>query len=207
MIFNHRYMLGDFIDSPEQEDILNCPEFYAMSSDEIYKSSKCPNFLKKILLSFPWSLRPNCVQVRPQDFRTRVPNVLGNGWHCDINTTLANGKIHSPKDLDEFRMLTVSFGDVAETEVIKKPLQINDVSPYDFVPFFNRVTSMVDSMRLETIVAGRNQILDYSSTDIHRIHPSYRIGNMRLIIVAFECDEAVDPSGGAVLPSIMEKTK
>lgn len=202
MIFNNRYNLANIFWPVEQEEIFNCPDFYAMSHEDIIKNKDCPKFLKRILEGFPWSGRPNFVQVRPQDFRAGKPYVLGDGWHCDISTNLANGRVHSPKNLDEFRMLTVSFGDVAETEIIKGPLEINDVSPYDFQAFYNKVSSM----QFETITAKPDQLIDYSSTDIHRINPAYRLGKMRLIIVAAECDERIEKEGCRIIPSLRDRS-
>lgn len=201
MIFNDRYKLSKTFAPVSQEEIFNCPEYYAMSLDDILYHKDCSDFLKNILYGFPWKNRAQVIQVRPQDFRTGKPHVLGDGWHCDINTTLANGRIHSPKDLDEFRMMTVSFGDVAETELIKDPIEIDDVSPYEFHSFYNKVSLM----KFETVTAAPNQLVDYSSTDIHRINPNYRIGKMRLIIVAFECDDPIEKEGGRVGPSIRER--
>lgn len=204
MIFNTSYRLGKILEPLSQEEILNTPEFYAMSLEGILESGRCPDHLRRVLLELEWGNRPTVVQVRPQDFRFGHPHILGTGWHVDVNTVLMNGTEHKAKSLDEFYSMVVSFGDVAETEFIKGPLEINrpNVDPYDHCGF----ADLVNSLKFETVTAFPNQMATYTSRDIHRINPKIRRGNMRLIIVTFECDEAVDKNGGQIRPSIREKS-
>jgi hypothetical protein len=92
-----------------------------MSQEEVAKDPSCPEHLKRILAAMPWRGGPNFVQIRPQDFRGRAIPVLGQAWHVDVNTPLDNGRMNWAKDLEEFRSMVVSFGDVVETEFAVGP--------------------------------------------------------------------------------------
>lgn len=204
MIFNATYSLGKVLEGLSQDEIYNTPEFYAMSFESILASNRCPDHLKRVIEQLELGDRPNVIQVRPQDFRTTLPHVLGGGWHVDVNTVLANGSEHRAKSLEEFSSRVVSFGDVAETEFIEGPIEIDTkkFSPYNHALFAQHVSSL----KFKTVTAKPNQVARYTSRDIHRINPRVRSGKMRLIIVTFECDEPIEKEGGQIRPSIRERT-
>lgn len=202
MIFNTTYRMGERLAPLSQDEILHTPEYYALSLDQILDDGNCPAHLKRVLLAFPWSSRPNYIQVRPQDWRKGRPEVLGGGWHVDINTNLSGG--HPPKvakSLDEFRSMVVSFGDVVETEFIRGPIEVH-ADPYDHCAF----NDAVSRKSFATDIAAPDQIAIYTTRDIHRIAPHARPGKARLIIVTVECDEALPPGAGYVKPSIAERS-
>lgn len=203
IVFNSTYRLGATLAPLNQEEIINTPEFYAMSREAIVASGKCPAHLKTVLDALPWTGRPNFVQVRPQDFRKRVPHVLGDGWHVDLNTSLANGRMHLAKSLDEYRSMVVSFGDVAETEFIKGPIKLDcdERLPFDHVAFFDKINASY----YNTVTLAPDQVATYTSRDIHRINPNIRLGRARLIIVTVELDEAIEAEGGIIKPAIRER--
>lgn len=203
MIFNTTFSLGKVLAPLSQEEIFNTPEFYAMSFENILKSGRCPKHLKRVIEEMELGERPNVIQVRPQDFRERAPYILGDGWHVDVNTNLANGREHRAKSLDEFSSRVVSFGDVAETEFIAGPFEVDTdrFSPFDHSAFAQHVACR----SFKTIVSLPNQLAKYTSRDIHRVNPNIRLGRMRLIIVTFECEEAIEETGGQIRPSIREK--
>ena len=202
MIFNTNYKLDKILPPLSQEEILNTPEFFAMSTEQIYYSPRCPRHLRTLLLSMPWTDRPNFVQVRPQDFRKQPAFALGQAWHVDVNTNLANGQVHLAKNLDEFRSMVVSFGDVAETEFVRDPLEIDTsrINPYDHGQFAGHVSSLSPA----AIASAPNQVAVYTGRDIHRVGTNVRLGNARLIIVSVECDDEIPVAGGQIRPSIME---
>jgi hypothetical protein len=202
-VFNANYRFGDTLAPLTQDEIYHTPEFYAMSVDEILRSGRCPAHLSRVLQAMPFSGRPNYVQVRPQDFRKGAPYILGDGWHVDVNTALVNGRMHVARDLSEFTSMVVSFGDVVETEFVEHPFTIDAAqwSPFDHSRFHEKVTSMNPSARR----SAPNQVAIYTSTDVHRVAPGPRIGNMRLIIVTVEQDNALEAGAGDIRPSIRQK--
>lgn len=201
MIYNDGHKFTKLIESCSQEDIYNCPEYFAMSRDEIVKSG-CPSYLKRILDDFTWADRPNVIQVRPQDFRTQKPMLLGDGWHIDVNVRLKDGKVRTTDSMNDFRLLVVSFGDVVQTEFIKTHLELPDLFESN-APGHGEFFSKVNQMHFEIEQAGPNQLAEYTSRDIHRMGNNYKLGRFRLMIVAFE--SSIVTGDGWVLPSIKDK--
>lgn len=203
MIFNTEYQLTKIFDPLTQEQIYNTPGFFALSYEDIISKSECPEHLKAILNGFPWSGRPNFVQVRIQDYRKAMGFTLGTGWHVDINTQLATGTMHLAKSLDEFRSMTVSFGNVSETEFVKGPFEVDTTiyDPYNHVQFASHVASRNPDFEK----ALPNQLAIYTTRDIHRASSTYTLGNIRLIIVTVECDEPLEAGAGFVVPSLKAK--
>lgn len=205
MLFNHTYRLGNVLAPLTQEEILNTPEFYAMSREAILASPRCPAHLARILLELPFGGRPSVVQVRPQDFRGKTPHILGTGWHVDLNTALSNGRMHNAKCIDEFTSMVVSFGDVADTQFLKGPLEIDTAraDPFDHCAFADYISRTFG--QAPTVTTKPNQVASYTSRDIHRVNPNIRPGRGRIIIVTFECDDALEADAGRVGPSILER--
>lgn len=203
MIFNTTYELANIIESPTQEELYNTPEFFAMAYEDIIKHSKCPQHLKEVLNQFHWIGRPNYVQVRIQDYRKAPAHTLGTGWHVDVNTPLVNGREHWAKNLDEFRSMVASFGNVLETEFAKGPIEIdtNIINPFDHVQFATHVASL----NPEVVTAAPGQLAIYTAKDIHRASPNYRLGNIRMIIVTVEGDAPLEEGAGEVRLSLKEK--
>lgn len=200
MIYNTTHKFTKMMTARSQEEIYNCPEYFAMSRDEIVNSG-CPAFLKDTLDEFPWNDRPNVIQVRPQDFRLGKPSLLGDHWHVDVNVRLKDGTVRAAQDMLDFRLLVVSFGNIVETEFIKTPMDLPDLctAGISHPEVFGRVSTM--SMEIEAPLP--NQMGEYTSLDIHRMGKNHKVGRLRLMIVAFESSTV--PSGGWALPSIREK--
>lgn len=203
MIFNTTYELANIIESPTQEELYNTPEFFAMSYEDIIKHPKCPQHLKEVLNQFHWIGRPNYVQVRIQDYRKEKGFTLGHGWHVDLNTPLANGRENRAKNLDEFRSMTASFGNVLETQFVKGPIEIDihKVNPYDHVQFANYIANL----NPEVVTALPDQLAIYTAYDAHRANPIYRIGNIRMIIVTVECDSPLEANASYIKLSLKER--
>jgi len=81
MIYNTGFVFRKLIESPTQEEVYSCPEFYALTRQEILSHDQCPDFLRRVLGEFPFDGRQNVVQVRPQDFRTQATGHMGDHWH------------------------------------------------------------------------------------------------------------------------------
>jgi hypothetical protein len=189
MIFNDTFRMGATLPPLSQEEILNTPEFYCMSLVEILDSGKCPSHLGNRLRLMPWTGRPNFIQVRIQDM-TQTPR--GSYFHVDVNTILANGIHHCAKSFNEFRSMTVSFGDVVEAEFIKEPFEMD-------LTMAQAVSGAYQLPALETVSAKPNQIVTYSSRDFHRCGLTYRNpGNVRLIIVSVELDDSLPEGSGYI---------
>lgn len=200
IIYNSGHRFLSFIDPPSQEEIYNCPEFFACSTDEVKAHAGTPEFLKRLIDSYPWADRPNVLQIRPQDFRNGKPELLGDHWHVDVNVRLKDGKVREAKDIDDWRLLVCSWGNIVETEFIKTPLHLPNVCETGNHPqFFAHVNTL--PFQIEACLP--NQLAEYTSRDIHRMGSKIRPGRFRLMIVAFESSTVT--GDGWVLPSIREK--
>src|SRR5271170_2742591 len=87
MMYNTTHKLTKIILPPSQEDIYNCPHYFAMSYEQV-KSSGAPEFLIKLLDQFPFDDRKNILQIRPQDFRKDNASIDGRHWHTDYNVRI-----------------------------------------------------------------------------------------------------------------------
>jgi hypothetical protein len=201
VIYNTGQRYGKLIEPPTQEEIYNMPEYFALSREEIYAHDGCPSFLKRILDQFPWDGRNNVLQVRPQDFRKAKPALLGDHWHIDIMVRLNDGHVRVAKSLDEFHLMVCSWGDVVETEFIATPLDLPDLNDpsISHMDFFHEV----NRRQFEIRAPKPGQLVEYTSKDIHRMGPNIKLGNLRLMIVAFDTDSV--GGSGLILPSIRDK--
>lgn len=198
MLFNSTYKLGKLLPDISQDEILNTPSFYYLSLEQITKHQDCPKHLKTVLNAMDWVGRPNFIQVRVQDCRMKIPQIRGSFWHLDLDTHLANGRIHLAKSLDEFRSMTASFGGVVEAEFIKDPIELDIKNPYNH----SEVCSAVHKANPKTVSALTRQLATYTSRDIHRAGVNYRKYALRLIIVSVECDEPLEDGAGFTIPAI-----
>lgn len=202
MLFNTGHRFGEILPGMSQEEILSCPEVFCMTLEATLKHPHCTEALKKALLAFPWSGAPTVIQVRPQDFRKRRPDVLGDGWHVDTGVIEnIDGVKRCPPQLDDYRLMSVSFGNVAETEFVATPMEFPAVTPpYDHGAYMLPVNN---THNLRTVTAAPNQLVEYTSRDIHRMNPHYRVGNARLLFIVFESTTV--PAGGVMLPNILDR--
>src|SRR5271166_3488636 len=120
MLYNVTHKLTKQIPEPSQEEIYNCPYYFGMSLEQV-KQSGAPEFLVKILDQFPWDGRKSILQIRPQDFRYRRPNIDGGFWHCDDNVRLISST-PSADSIDDFHLMVISWGGVCGTEFIETPM-------------------------------------------------------------------------------------
>lgn len=200
MLYNASHTFTRLIVPPSQDAIFNCPEFYAMSVEEIRATGKCPDEIMRVIDDFPWSDRANVLQVRPQDFRTKAHPVLGRGWHIDNNVRLNDGNVRTAKDMFDWRLLTAAFGNVVETEFVAVPMELPDLSEAgaDHGAFFRAVAAQNPPRHS----AAPNQVSEYTSRDIHTVGDNIKLGRLRLMIVAIESSDI--EANGRMFPSIRE---
>ena len=198
MLFNSTHKFTSILQPLTQEEIYNTPEFFGMSYAQIHDSGRCPPWLRRTLLDFPWDAsRPNVIQVRPHDFRQGRPFILGDGAHVDANVRLNDGVERTARDMFDWRLMTVSFGDCVQTEFMVERFE-GDLSPTsDHGAFFSRLPYATYR------APAPNQLAEYTSRDVHRAGRVRGPGTFRLMIVAFESSDIT--AGGIVLPSIRER--
>jgi len=203
MIYNTGHRFLNITKPISDRDIWDCPEFFACSYDEIVNHEKCTPALREALDQFPWSGRPNVIQVRPSSwFHGRPSNLLGDGWHIDVNVRLADGRERSAKTMDDWRLMLCSWGNMCETDFMSKPLDLPPALPFetDYGKFFSEVSQLEP---LPFVTSAPNQIVEYTSRDMHRVGIRHRSGGSRLMIVAFETDDVI--AKGMYFPSMRDR--
>lgn len=206
MLYNTTHRFTKVIEAPSQEDIYNCPHYFAMSYDQV-KASGAPQFLIGLLDQFPFDGRKNILQIRPQDFRNDNSPIDGKHWHTDYNVrVLDNGiqrKIYA-KNHDDFHLMVISWGAGCCTEFIDTPMELPDnlavKDTKEGWDFWNGLLNGKLSEPHAIITAPKNQMVEYTARDLHRADGILHSTGLRLMIVAFDCDE-IDGTV-RVLPSI-----
>ncbi len=203
MIYNTGVKFGKIIESPTQEEIYSCPHYFAFSKQEIFDDKDCPPFLKRLLDEFPFDGRNNVVQVRPQDFRTAKPPLIGDHWHTDVMVRLNDNKVRCASSINEFHLMVASWGGVTSTEFMFSEFEAPDIlgnmEKFGALELLNKANavSQISKKALD------GELVEYTSGDIHRVSNDFVLGKMRLIVVAFDCDSYL--GGGQKLQSIKEK--
>lgn len=204
MLYNVSHKVSKIIEPPSQEDIYNCPYYFAMSFDQV-KQSGAPQFLINLLDQFPWDGRKNVLQIRPQDFRKGDVTIDGTFWHCDDSVRLLDpaGNQYNAWAKDEFdwHLMVISWGAGCKTQFITTPVELTG-SIIDqggsTVQLHERLARPYDLMTAE-----KNQMIEYTSRDVHRADGICHSTGFRLMIVAFDC---TDIDGNVrMYPSIREQ--
>ena len=185
MLYNTTHKFTKLIEPPSQEEIYNCPYYFSMSYEQI-KAADPPQFLLNILDQFPFDGRQNIIQVRPQDFRKNII-VDGKQWHTDFSARLLNDKKLFAKKHDDWHLMLVSFGAGCNTEFIETPMELSDNLTEHMI--WPEVLSKRLEESFETITVPKNQMMEYTPTDIHRADGINHSMGLRLAIIAFDCDE------------------
>lgn len=208
MIYNTTHKLTKIIQSPSQEDIYNCPHYFAMSYDQV-KTSGAPTFLVSILDQFPFDGRKNVLQIRPQDFRDKSANIDGRHWHTDYNVRLLDDGIQTKKyanNHDDFHLMVISWGAGCSTEFIDTPMDLpNNLELKDSKDKWDLWDkSLADRLGqpFEVTSAPKGQMMEYTARDLHRADGIMHSNGLRLMIVAFDCDDI--EAKVRILPSIKE---
>jgi hypothetical protein len=209
MLYNTTHKLTNVIAPPSHEDIYNCPHYFAMSYDQV-KNAGAPEFLIKLLDQFPFDGRKNILQIRPQDFRSGNAPIDGRHWHTDYNVRLLDStgnqfKVYA-KDHDDFHLMVISWGAGYNTEFIDSPMELPDNlnTIYSESAWEKWNNALNDELKkpYTVVSAPKNQMIEYTSRDLHRANGIMNSTGMRLMIVAFDCSE-IDGTV-RVLPSIKD---
>jgi hypothetical protein len=199
MFYNTTHQFTKTIEPPSQEDIYNCQHYFSMSYDQI-KAAGAPEFLIKLLDQFPFDGRKNIIQVRPQDFRSGDKVVDGVQWHTDVSARMLNDKKLFVKKHNDWHLMLISFGAGCSTEFITTPMELID--NLDEHQKWPEAMTKALAQPFETIVAPKNQLVEYTERDMHRADGIVQSTGLRLAIIAFDCD---DGEGNVrILPSIKE---
>lgn len=209
MQYNTGLKLTKIIQPPSQEDIYNCPHYFAMSYDQV-KASGAPEFLIKLLDQFPFDGRKNVLQIRPQDFRNGNPSIDGRHWHTDYNVRLVKPdgsqyKVYANSH-EDFHLMVISWGAGASTDFITTPMELpdnlkNKDSDEDW-NFWNDELNKRLAQPFDFVKAEKNQMVEYTTRELHRADGIVHSNGLRLMIVAFDCD-SIDGTV-RVLPSIRD---
>lgn len=127
MLYNSTWKRKNIITGPTQEEIFHMPEYFALSREEVFAHSGTPDFLKFILDEFPWDGRKSLLQIRPQDFRNKIPDALGSNYHTDIMVRLHDGHVRVARDSHEMHLMVCSWGGVVGTDFISTPMEMRDI--------------------------------------------------------------------------------
>lgn len=195
MLYNVNHKFTKYINPPSQEDIYNCPHYFAMSYEQV-KSSGAPQFLINLLDQFPFDGRKNILQIRPQDFRTNNAPIDGRHWHTDYNVRLLDKDGNQTKVYanghNDFHLMVISWGAGCNTEFITTSMDLpdnlqNKNTKEDWEKWDNSLKNALEKPH-EIISAPKNQMVEYTTTDLHRADGIVHSNGLRLMIVAFDCD-------------------
>lgn len=204
MLYNTTHKLTKIILPPSHEDIYNCPHYFGMSYEQV-KSSGAPKFLIDLLDQFPFDGRKNILQIRPQDFRIQNANIDGRHWHTDYNVRLLDKKVYA-NNHDDFHLMVISWGAGCSTEFIETPMDLpNNLELKDSKEKWDLWDSALSSrlaQPFDVISAPKNQMMEYTARDLHRADGIMHSTGLRLMIVAFDCDD-ID-GNERILPSIRD---
>lgn len=190
MLYNTTHKLGAFIEGPTQEEIYNCPHYFAMSLQQI-RDAKAPTWLLKVLDQFPFDGRNSIIQVRPQNFRNENIKIDGSHWHSDYNQRLIDKdgneyKVY-PTRHDDFHVMTVAWGAGPQTEFITTPMELpNNLEDWQA---WRDALDLRLSQPYESMKCPKGQMIEYTSYDLHRADGILHSTGYRLIIIAFDNDK------------------
>lgn len=199
MLYNATHKLTKTIEPPSQEEIYNCPHYFAMSYEQVKETA--PTFLMSLLDQFPFDGRKNILQIRPQDFRQGNPPQRGAFWHLDDNVELIRSDKSSydryAKDIYDWHLMSISWGAGSRTEFADQTIELP-------VTTVAQEAKVKDALPLdcEVISVMPNELYEYTSRDLHRGDGQCHGSGLRLFIVAFDCSDIVNYD--RILPSIRD---
>lgn len=180
---SHRFT-KQFEDIP-QEDIARCPLLEGGHSPaEILARADVSESIKNVVRELPYSgdRAYTWLYIRPQQCTISGPDHRsGAFFHVDVDAVY---RCVAP-DWEDFRVMIVSFGNVAETQFISDPLEL-EVTKLPQVSDYVNFSGIVNNgypWKLES--PKPCQVAQYTIKDFHRAGPIRRNG-WRLAIVVFE---------------------
>lgn len=183
---NHTHRIGPQFSDISPEAIEACPLLDGGAyPKDLIANEKIPQEIRRVIADLPWSFKRKhaWLYVRPQRCTVAGPDTrTGSFYHLDVDA------VHHAvaPAWDEFINLTVSFGDIAETEFIADPMVIElpeQPSSKDYVT----VASILGNKTYRTESPKNAQVMHYTTLDGHRAGPIRRNGT-RLILLGFETD-------------------
>jgi hypothetical protein len=203
MLYNVTHKVSKIIEPPSQEDIYNCPHYFAMSYDQV-KQSGAPQFLINLLDQFPFDGRKNVLQIRPQDFRNGNNAIDGAFWHCDDSVRLLDSAGNTislfAKDEFDWHLMVISWGAGCKTQFMDSPIELNG-SIIDQLGSIGQLQARLQQP-YDIMTVEKNQMVEYTSRDVHRADGICHSSGLRLMIVAFDCSHV--EGNVRVLPTIRE---
>jgi len=194
LLYNGTHKLTKVIAPPSQEDIYNCPHYFGMSYEQV-KWSGPPRFLINLLDQFPFDGRKNVLRICPQDFRQGIATIDGTYWHVDHSVRLlrlnqTEWKAYA-KTPDEFHLMLISWGAGCKTEFLDSPMElpakiVEDRYRSDWKVALEKRLSE-DPPKIVTV--EKNQLVEYTSRDIHREDGVVHSTGLRLMVAALDCDD------------------
>lgn len=180
---NHTHRYTTKLNDVSQETISKCVTLDGVDFATLY--GKLPLAVTAEIAAMPFQREPRkhtWFYVRPQLCRKGEPDKRsGSFWHIDVDAVYRS----VAPDWDDFRAMAVSFGDIAETEFVDEPMQIEVDGPprsqdyVTFAPIFN------DGRERRTSSPEPCQVAEYTIRDVHRAGRIRRDG-WRLIVLVFE---------------------
>jgi hypothetical protein len=185
---NHTHRLGTQFSDISKEAIEACPLLDGGAHpNELANDSRIPLEIRCVIsaLPFSWKRKHAWLYVRPQRCVVGAKDTrTGSFYHLDVDA------VHHAvaPAWDEFINLTVSFGNIAETEFIADPMVIDVAerpSSHDYVTVAGILGDPRPGYRTES--PNNGQVMHYTTLDGHRAGPIRRTGT-RLIMLGFETD-------------------
>lgn len=183
--FNGHHRFTKQFDDVPQHDIAACPLIESGESpDSILARADVPDSIKLVVRDMPYGAFKNTwLYVRPQRCVIGQPDARsGSFFHVDVDSVYrCVAPSWDPKD---WRVMIVSFGDVAETEFIAEPIDI-ELTRAPRITDYVEMSAVLSSKRWQTESPLPGQVTEYSILDVHRAGPIRRSA-WRLAIVCFE---------------------
>lgn len=182
----HRFgmNLGDLPQEVLELASISCPKIEGWTPAEVLSHPTASRAVKNKVAQLPWGWggerAHRWLYIRHQKVAAGQPDRRsGSFWHVDVDAVFRS----VAPDWDDFRAMAVSFGDIAETEFIATPFDIDVDGP----PRSSMYVELLPQLpaTFETHAPAPGQIAHYTVRDFHRAGPVRRSGH-RLIILAFE---------------------
>ncbi len=181
---NETYRFTKQFEPISQEDIARTPSVTPGDSLAVVLAKPTmPESVRSVIRDLPYcNDRLNTwIFVRPQYVDATQPDArIGAFYHLDVDVIYRCVS----KDWDDFKNMVVSFGDIAETEFISEPTEIEvhgPPTPADYVS----VLPQISHRTWPTERPAPGQVAEYTVRDFHRAGPIRKSG-WRLVIIVVQ---------------------
>lgn len=177
------------------EDIARCPYINTGEDPrELVDRIDIPESIRLAIAQMPWRhdryanawayVRPQLCKVKGPDDRS------GSFLHVDVDSIYR--AVAPSWDPNLWRVMIVSFGDIAETEFVSHPFDIQVDDRPRLTDYVN-LAEQANRLTQATHSPAPGQVTEYTIRDFHRAGPIRRDG-WRLAIVSFETNEGPSPT-------------